>query len=613
MPSTDSQVRVAITAQDEATAAIRKIGEELKSLGETGAQVSQWMAGLAAGIISPAAVTGVLAGLGDLAKQAAEVGEKMARTSEITGMSAESLSGMRAIAAQTGESFDTLSGTVTRFGKNLETAFTNAKSGPGKVLGSLFSADEISALKMEPLAQQLETVSKKIFDLTDSAERDYAAAALFGRGWSENAETLRRFGQEGDAAAQKMARVAGIMITSEDAQAAKMFSEAWKNTELSLEGIKQAAGMVVIDSFVKAAPGLMNAAEQLDRLEKYRGINVQGENPDAQGALANAGLSDLGLHVLDAHKGLSDALSTQGESHYSAAKAAGENKAALADARTEQEQYNRDLAEYQRLMQALQPELDPWNKAWQEYADTLDRIQKLSGAGFDTKPLEDLAKAKAAGDMDKALGPSMDRIGMVGNATLARSAGMDQMGQITVASAGLKQTHDQFATLNADAYNLGAQMSSAFTKMVILGRGFQDSLKSLVDLFAEFILKTYVFSSIAQAFMGGKSGSNSALGTLGTFFAGLAGGRASGGDVSYGQSYAVGENGPEIFTPNVNGAITPNSPVGGGGVTHNWNIDARGADAGVEYRVQRAIKSAMQQATVGGYQMTREMSLRGAQ
>ena len=53
-------------------------------------------------------------------------------------------------------------------------------------------------------------------------------------------------------------------------------------------------------------------------------------------------------------------------------------------------------------------------------------------------------------------------------------------------------------------------------------------------------------------------------------------GRASGGPVSAGRAYTVGERGPELFIPNTGGQIMPN---GAGGSVHVVNnIDARGAD-----------------------------------
>jgi hypothetical protein len=56
------------------------------------------------------------------------------------------------------------------------------------------------------------------------------------------------------------------------------------------------------------------------------------------------------------------------------------------------------------------------------------------------------------------------------------------------------------------------------------------------------------------------------------FVVGKVAGRASGGPVTSGTSYIVGERGPELFTPNSSGMITPNNRMGGGGTTINVNV-----------------------------------------
>jgi hypothetical protein len=58
------------------------------------------------------------------------------------------------------------------------------------------------------------------------------------------------------------------------------------------------------------------------------------------------------------------------------------------------------------------------------------------------------------------------------------------------------------------------------------------------------------------------------------FGVGIQGARASGGSVSGGGSYLVGERGPEIFTPSSSGMITPNSAIGGNTIT----VNVQGAD-----------------------------------
>ena len=94
-------------------------------------------------------------------------------------------------------------------------------------------------------------------------------------------------------------------------------------------------------------------------------------------------------------------------------------------------------------------------------------------------------------------------------------------------------------------------------------------------------LKTYVVDPIKEANyqlqnLGGGAGGQATTGPGGRYGYGQPGfaaappssGRASGGPVSAGQSYLVGERGPEMFTPGQSGGITPH---GTGSVTINMN------------------------------------------
>ena len=60
------------------------------------------------------------------------------------------------------------------------------------------------------------------------------------------------------------------------------------------------------------------------------------------------------------------------------------------------------------------------------------------------------------------------------------------------------------------------------------------------------------------------------------------GARAAGGPVKAGGSYLVGENGPELFSPNSSGNITPNGAGSTVNITVNAGMGANGADIGDE-------------------------------
>jgi phage-related minor tail protein len=53
--------------------------------------------------------------------------------------------------------------------------------------------------------------------------------------------------------------------------------------------------------------------------------------------------------------------------------------------------------------------------------------------------------------------------------------------------------------------------------------------------------------------------------------------RANGGPVSSGQTYMVGERGPELFVPGRSGTIVANDKMGGGNTNVVVNVDAKGS------------------------------------
>lgn len=94
--------------------------------------------------------------------------------------------------------------------------------------------------------------------------------------------------------------------------------------------------------------------------------------------------------------------------------------------------------------------------------------------------------------------------------------------------------------------------------------GIMDKVKAMVDAVVNAwnTAKSYVGGVVSSAWTSTKE-----------FFTG--GGKANGGDVYGARSYLVGENGPEIFTPNATGRVIPNSGFGGN-ITLNFNGDFLG-------------------------------------
>lgn len=84
----------------------------------------------------------------------------------------------------------------------------------------------------------------------------------------------------------------------------------------------------------------------------------------------------------------------------------------------------------------------------------------------------------------------------------------------------------------------------------------------------------------------------------------LSGGYASGGMVSAGKSYMVGESGVERFTPAENGYITPNDQLGGITIHQQINVDSRSDQASIMQAMNYAKTSAINE-------IKRELSTNG--
>lgn len=93
---------------------------------------------------------------------------------------------------------------------------------------------------------------------------------------------------------------------------------------------------------------------------------------------------------------------------------------------------------------------------------------------------------------------------------------------------------------------------SGFSTLVGLINGVVSAIRSLVDLVRNNPIVSGISGLIDNVFGGG---------------------RASGGPVTAGTTYLVGEKGPELFKPSSSGSIIPNNAMGGSGTTINLTVN----------------------------------------
>ena len=127
--------------------------------------------------------------------------------------------------------------------------------------------------------------------------------------------------------------------------------------------------------------------------------------------------------------------------------------------------------------------------------------------------------------------------------------------------------------------------------------GFEDLRKVALSVLSE-IATASLRSGLNSLFSDGGEGGGGLLASLGSIFGG-APGRATGGPVSPGRAYRVGERGPELFVPTSSGRIE----TGGGAsapasirLTINVTDNGRGSAPEALQRSSRHVARAVRQA-----------------
>lgn len=188
--------------------------------------------------------------------------------------------------------------------------------------------------------------------------------------------------------------------------------------------------------------------------------------------------------------------------------------------------------------------------------------------------------------------------------------------QIGALSEELTKLTDVGTQVVAIAENIGSAFANSFkgaisgamTAQEALASFFQSVADRFLDMAAQIIAKWIemsILNSVLNLFPGGSMAGTSS-GPVGSrldlFNLGAAQYRASGGPVSAGSPYIVGERGPELFVPGRSGSIVPNDSLGGDMMNVVVNVDANGSnvqgDGNQANQLGKAIGIAVQQELI---------------
>jgi hypothetical protein len=163
--------------------------------------------------------------------------------------------------------------------------------------------------------------------------------------------------------------------------------------------------------------------------------------------------------------------------------------------------------------------------------------------------------------------------------------------------------------------SLDDSLFGIITRTTSVSDAFKNMANSIIQDIARIMIRQQVSAPLAQAL--GSLGSVA----MGNFYQGQTGitvddngmslmvgsGKALGGSVNAGTSYLVGEKGAEVFTPSMNGTITPNNKLGGETIVKQTIK----ISAGVAQTVRTEIQSMMPRIMEATKSAVAESKLRG--
>lgn len=240
--------------------------------------------------------------------------------------------------------------------------------------------------------------------------------------------------------------------------------------------------------------------------------------------------------------------------------------------------------------------LSAQNKA---FAKDTPWVKEMTAASDKAKELEKHDGKTITMEVDvKEKGQSSSRTSTGKDAALAMQK---NIAELQAKEAKKKAIQDQMELAQSFRVDVRNSFAGGITDAVRSG-----DLKSGITSFFDgvFTAITNKFANqIADAMFGSTSTTGGSEGYIGTIVSGLfgvagagagqapssapttaqagsiAGVAATGGTINGGRSYLVGERGPEIFTPNSSGYVTPNNGVGGGSVTIVQHNNFAGVDS----------------------------------
>ncbi|GAB6188017.1 phage tail tape measure protein [Thermopirellula anaerolimosa] len=228
---------------------LKAASKRLKAWGQSVTAAGQRM--LSAGM---AAVGGLLGASGLFAS----MGDRVAKASQRTGIGVERLSELAYAAEQSGADLATLEAGLRRMQKTIAEAAGGSESAQEALANLGMSIQQLAGLSPD---RQFMLIADRLAKIANPTERAAAAMELFGRSGTQLLPMIAN-GAAGLEALAERARQLGLVMATEDAEAAVVFgdlvSDLWKTVKMGVFVIGSALAPVLTD-FVQRALGVIRS------------------------------------------------------------------------------------------------------------------------------------------------------------------------------------------------------------------------------------------------------------------------------------------------------------------------------------------------------------------
>lgn len=425
----------------------------------------------------------------------------------------------------------------------------------------------IDSLKTQSADKQFAIIAQRISEIVDPADRARAAVEIFGKA---GADLLPIINQGADGIQRWRDRAVELGRSMDDEMVARLqeADEAMKQMKASAESMAQTFAVVLSPTIKQVADGLRTlagGATELEKLETKLDFLTRERNSILPFIL-NLGYDEGGGVVMG--PGAIDKRIQEIQARIEELKNAAAGSSSSVPTETAFVGFSRDEA------------IDQAQSASDELRDLMDRNMSDIARDFDAILNNGVTLVQEyVANIDEGLRATPELMDQL-SADIAEAAADTQEQLEQSNKEWSERVASQFGSMSEYAREAARNMQDYFSEFLFdpFSEGLSGMLSGFIDVIRRMVANAAA-AKLAEALFGNSDTGTDGLlsGVLNGLFSGY---RASGGSVSAGKSYIVGEQGPELFMPGASGAIAPNAALAGTGsstINVSYNVDARGA------------------------------------